>query len=201
MVRAPSGLIASPAAAFGWLVAAYSLAAQRLHRGRARNSSHAESHSVDRCGSLGTKTISCARASPARHPPGRHGIRTARHSRNDHERLAHGLDITPVPLASDARRGLGLRQMEAALAAGKDVVIAVGGNRSACSARHRAGPGKLRAAEPLEMVGRGTPAHPARDRACSAVVEAAPSPDAHASAQAMRMRKAALLIAAVAGAR
>ena len=40
-----------------------------------------------------------------------------------------GLDIAPVPLAEDARRGLGLRQMEAAIAGGKDVLIAVDGPR------------------------------------------------------------------------
>jgi lysophospholipid acyltransferase (LPLAT)-like uncharacterized protein len=38
-----------------------------------------------------------------------------------------GLGIAPVPLAEDARRGLGLRQMEAAIGAGKDVLIAVDG--------------------------------------------------------------------------
>ena len=40
-----------------------------------------------------------------------------------------GLGITPVPLAEDARRGLGLRQMEAAIAGGRDVLIAVDGPR------------------------------------------------------------------------
>jgi lysophospholipid acyltransferase (LPLAT)-like uncharacterized protein len=40
-----------------------------------------------------------------------------------------GLGIAPVPLAEDARRGLGLRQMEAAIAGGKDVLIAVDGPR------------------------------------------------------------------------
>jgi lysophospholipid acyltransferase (LPLAT)-like uncharacterized protein len=40
-----------------------------------------------------------------------------------------GLGVTPVPLAQDARRGLGLRQMEAAIANGKDVMIAVDGPR------------------------------------------------------------------------
>jgi lysophospholipid acyltransferase (LPLAT)-like uncharacterized protein len=37
------------------------------------------------------------------------------------------LNIAPVALAADARRGLGLRQMEAALDEGKDVLIAVDG--------------------------------------------------------------------------
>jgi lysophospholipid acyltransferase (LPLAT)-like uncharacterized protein len=48
--------------------------------------------------------------------------------------------INPVPLASDARRGLALRQMEAALAAGQDVLIAVDGP---CGPSHRVAPGAL----------------------------------------------------------
>jgi hypothetical protein len=36
-----------------------------------------------------------------------------------------GLGVAPVPLAPDARRGLALRQMEAALGSEKDVLIAV----------------------------------------------------------------------------
>ncbi len=51
-----------------------------------------------------------------------------------------GLGIIPVPLAADARRGLALRQMEAALGAGKDVLIAVDGPRGP---RHRIAPGAL----------------------------------------------------------
>jgi Domain of unknown function (DUF374) len=50
------------------------------------------------------------------------------------------LGVTPVPLAADARRGLGLRQMEAALAAGKDVLIAVDGPRGP---RHHIAPGAM----------------------------------------------------------
>jgi lysophospholipid acyltransferase (LPLAT)-like uncharacterized protein len=38
-----------------------------------------------------------------------------------------GLDVRPVPLARGARRGLGLRHMEAALGEGRDVLIAVDG--------------------------------------------------------------------------
>jgi lysophospholipid acyltransferase (LPLAT)-like uncharacterized protein len=51
-----------------------------------------------------------------------------------------GLGIAPVALAADARRGLGLRAMEAALAGGKDVLIAVDGPRGP---RHRVAPGAL----------------------------------------------------------
>jgi lysophospholipid acyltransferase (LPLAT)-like uncharacterized protein len=51
-----------------------------------------------------------------------------------------GLGITPVPLASDARRGLGLRQMEAALADGKDVLIAIDGPSGP---RHKISPGAI----------------------------------------------------------
>jgi lysophospholipid acyltransferase (LPLAT)-like uncharacterized protein len=50
------------------------------------------------------------------------------------------LGITPVPLAADARRGLGLRQMETALGAGKDVLIAVDGPSGP---RHKVSPGAM----------------------------------------------------------
>ena len=50
------------------------------------------------------------------------------------------LGITPVPLASDARRGLGLRQMEVALGEGKDVLIAVDGPSGP---RHKVSPGAM----------------------------------------------------------
>ena len=50
------------------------------------------------------------------------------------------LEITPVPLAADARRGLGLRHMEAALESGKDVLIAVDGPRGP---PHRIAPGAM----------------------------------------------------------
>src|SRR5262245_34451911 len=49
-----------------------------------------------------------------------------------------GLNIAPVPLAADARRGLGLRQMETALNDGKDILIAVDGPSGP---RHRIAPG------------------------------------------------------------
>jgi lysophospholipid acyltransferase (LPLAT)-like uncharacterized protein len=48
------------------------------------------------------------------------------------------LGIEPVALAPDARRGLGLRQMRSALAAGKDALIAVDGPEGP---RHRVAPG------------------------------------------------------------
>ena len=51
-----------------------------------------------------------------------------------------GLGIAPVLLAEDARRGLGLRQMEAAIAGGKDVLIAVDGP---CGPRHSIARGAL----------------------------------------------------------
>lgn len=51
-----------------------------------------------------------------------------------------GLGITPVPLAADARRGLGLRHMEAALSEGKDVLIAVDGPSGP---RHKISPGAM----------------------------------------------------------
>jgi hypothetical protein len=50
------------------------------------------------------------------------------------------LGITPVPLAADARRGLGLRQMEAALGEGKDVLIAVDGPSGPS---HKVSPGAM----------------------------------------------------------
>lgn len=50
------------------------------------------------------------------------------------------LDIAPVALAPDARRGLGLRQMRSALAEGKDVLIAVDGPNGP---RHSVAPGAL----------------------------------------------------------
>jgi lysophospholipid acyltransferase (LPLAT)-like uncharacterized protein len=50
------------------------------------------------------------------------------------------LGITPVPLAADARRGLGLRQMEVSLGEGKDVLIAVDGPSGL---RHKVSPGAM----------------------------------------------------------
>ncbi len=50
------------------------------------------------------------------------------------------LGITPVALAPDERRGLGLRQMKAALGGGQDVLIAVDGPSGP---RHRVAPGAI----------------------------------------------------------
>lgn len=50
------------------------------------------------------------------------------------------LGAVPVHLAPDARRGLGLRQMESALGAGSDVLIAVDGPSGP---RHRIAPGAI----------------------------------------------------------
>ena len=72
------------------------------------------------------------RAAMAFVPPGLHGAAM--------RGWLEALDVTPVPLAPDARRGLALRQMEAALACGKDVLIAVDGPRGP---RHRVAPGAL----------------------------------------------------------
>jgi lysophospholipid acyltransferase (LPLAT)-like uncharacterized protein len=59
-----------------------------------------------------------------------------------------GLDVIPVPLAADARRGLGLRPMESALAAGKDVLIAVDGPNGP---RHRIAPGAIWLARAMQV--------------------------------------------------
>jgi hypothetical protein len=48
--------------------------------------------------------------------------------------------VAPVPLAPDARRGLALRQMEAALGSEKDVLLAVDGP---IGRRHRIAPGAM----------------------------------------------------------
>src|SRR6187431_158757 len=65
-------------------------------------------------------------------PPGAQGIAMST--------WLSGVGVTPVPLVGDARRGLGLRQMEAALASGKDVLIAVDGPTGP---RHGIAPGAL----------------------------------------------------------
>src|SRR5262245_1012835 len=59
------------------------------------------------------------RAAVAFVPPGAQGIAMST--------WLSGVGVTPVPLVGDARRGLGLRQMEAALASGKDALIAADG--------------------------------------------------------------------------
>jgi len=59
-----------------------------------------------------------------------------------------GLNVTPILLAADARRGLALRQMEAALASGNDVLIAVDGPRGP---RHRIAPGAMWLARAMDV--------------------------------------------------
>lgn len=59
-----------------------------------------------------------------------------------------GLEVTPIPLAADARRGLALRQMEAALASGNDVLIAVDGPRGP---RHSIAPGAMWLARAMDV--------------------------------------------------
>jgi lysophospholipid acyltransferase (LPLAT)-like uncharacterized protein len=65
-------------------------------------------------------------------PPGAQGIAMST--------WLSGVGVTPVPLVGDARRGLGLMQMEAALASGKDVLMAVDGPTGP---RHGIAPGAL----------------------------------------------------------
>lgn len=139
MARPPSGLIASPAAAFGWLVAAYSRAIARtafvqllpeapLPQGPTVWICWHECNLI----ALAHHCDVSSRPAMAFVPPGIKGSAMTT--------WLAGLGITAVPLASDARRGLGLRQMEAALASGKDVLIAVDGPNGP---RHRIAPGAM----------------------------------------------------------
>jgi lysophospholipid acyltransferase (LPLAT)-like uncharacterized protein len=125
MARAPSGLIAPPAAAFGWLVAAYSRALARsasveiipetpLPQSPTLWISWHENNLITLA--LHRRVTGAAMAFV---PPGVQGIAMST--------WLSGVGVTPMPLAPDAKRGLGLRQMEAALASGKDVLIAVDG--------------------------------------------------------------------------
>src|SRR6186997_228392 len=111
---------------------------KRLGRDHPRNSATAEPDTVDL---LAREQSHHARASPPRVtgraavafvPPGAQGIAMST--------WLSGVGATPVPLVGDARRGLGLRQMEAALASGKDVLIAVDGPTGP---RHGIAPGAL----------------------------------------------------------
>lgn len=126
MARAPSGLIAPPAAAFGWLVAAYSRALARsasveiipetpLPQSPTLWISWHENNLI----TLALHRRVTGRAAMAFVPPGVQGIAMST--------WLSGVGVTPMPLAPDAKRGLGLRQMEAALASGKDVLITVDG--------------------------------------------------------------------------
>jgi hypothetical protein len=163
MARALSGLIGSPAASFGRLVPAYS------------------------------RAVVC-RASVAIVPdtplPQGPTLWISWHECNLIALALHslvsnwlsGLGVAPVPLAPDTRRGLALRQMEAALGSEKDVLIAVDGP---IGPRHGIAPGAMwlaRETLPLILLAIGVVLLRWRPR---------PSPDAHAEAQAMRIRKAA----------
>ena len=126
MAPAPSGLMAPPAAAFGRLVAAYSRAVATsalveiipetpLPQSPTLWISWHENNLI----TLALHRRVTGRAAVAFVPPGAQGIAMST--------WLSGVGATPVPLVGDARRGLGLRQMEAALASGKDVLIAVDG--------------------------------------------------------------------------
>jgi lysophospholipid acyltransferase (LPLAT)-like uncharacterized protein len=81
---------------------------------------------------LALHPILTGRAAMAFVPPGLHGAAM--------RGWLEGLGVAPIPLAPDARRGLGLRQMEAALASEKDVMIAVDGPSGP---RHQIAPGAM----------------------------------------------------------
>jgi lysophospholipid acyltransferase (LPLAT)-like uncharacterized protein len=139
MARTPPGLIASPAASFGGLVAAYSRAVVR----RASVAIVPETPlpqsptlwiSWHECNliALALHSLVSSRRAVAFVPPGISGSAMSA--------WLSGLGVTPVPLAPDARRGLALRQMEAALGSGKDVLIAVDGPTGP---RQRIAPGAM----------------------------------------------------------
>jgi lysophospholipid acyltransferase (LPLAT)-like uncharacterized protein len=147
MARASPSLIASPAAAFGRLVAAYSRAVVRgasveivllapVPQGPTVWITWREANLL----ALALHKVVTSRAAMAFVPPGVQGSAMSA--------WLEGLDITPVPLAPDARRGLGLRPMEAALAGGKDVLIAVDGPNGP---RHRIAPGAMWLARAMDV--------------------------------------------------
>jgi lysophospholipid acyltransferase (LPLAT)-like uncharacterized protein len=147
MARASPSLIASPAAAFGRLVAAYSRAVVRgasveivllapVPQGPTVWITWHEANLL----ALALHKVVTSRAAMAFVPPGVQGSAMSA--------WLEGLDITPVPLAPDARRGLGLRPMEAALAGGKDVLIAVDGPNGP---RHRIAPGAMWLARAMDV--------------------------------------------------
>jgi lysophospholipid acyltransferase (LPLAT)-like uncharacterized protein len=131
--------MAPPAAAFGRLVAAYSRAVATsalveiipetpLPQSPTLWISWHENNLI----TLALHRRVTGRAAVAFVPPGAQGIAMST--------WLSGVGVTPVPLVGDARRGLGLRQMEAALASGKDVLIAVDGPTGP---RHGIAPGAL----------------------------------------------------------
>jgi lysophospholipid acyltransferase (LPLAT)-like uncharacterized protein len=147
MARASPSLIASPAAAFGRLVATYSRAVVRvapveivllapLPQGPTVWITWHEGNLL----ALALHKLVTSRAAMAFVPPGVAG--------NAMSAWLEALDVTPVPLAPDARRGLGLRPMEAALASGRDVLIAVDGPNGP---RHRIAPGAMWLARAMDV--------------------------------------------------
>jgi lysophospholipid acyltransferase (LPLAT)-like uncharacterized protein len=178
MARALSGLIGSPAASFGRLasravVCRASVAIvpdTPLPQGPTLWISWHECNLI----ALALHSLVSNRTAVAFVPPGM--------KRSAMSAWLSGLGVAPVPLAPDTRRGLALRQMEAALGSEKDVLIAVDGP---VGPRHGIAPGAMwlaRATLPLILLAIGVVLLRWRPR---------PSPDAHAEAQAMRIRKAA----------
>jgi hypothetical protein len=108
MARPPSGLIASPAAAFGWLVATYSRAVARTAFVQMLPETPLTQgptvwicwHECNLIALAHHRDVS-SRPAMAFVPPGIKGSAMTT--------WLAGLGITAVPLASDARRGLGLR--------------------------------------------------------------------------------------------
>lgn len=147
MARASPSLIASPAAAFGRLVAAYSRAVVKASSAEILFDSPTPQgptvwvtwHEGNLL-ALALHKLVTSRAAMAFVPPGMQGSTMSA--------WLEALDVTPVPLAPDARRGLGLRHMEAALASGKDVLIAVDGPNGP---RHRIAPGAMWLARAMDV--------------------------------------------------
>jgi lysophospholipid acyltransferase (LPLAT)-like uncharacterized protein len=147
MARASPSLIASPAAAFGRLVAAYSRAVVKASSAEILFDSPTPQgptvwvtwHEGNLL-ALALHKLVTSRAAMAFVPPGMQGSTMSA--------WLEALDVTPVPLAPDARRGLGLRHMEAALASGKDVLIAVDGPNGP---HHRIAPGAMWLARAMDV--------------------------------------------------
>lgn len=147
MARAPHKLIAATAASAGRLVAAYSRAVVKpasteiiaeapLPRTPSVWISWHEGNLI----ALALHRQVTGRNATAFVPPGVSGAAMAG--------WLTGLEVTPIPLVADARRGLALRQMEAALASGNDVLIAVDGPRGP---RHSIAPGAMWLARAMDV--------------------------------------------------
>jgi lysophospholipid acyltransferase (LPLAT)-like uncharacterized protein len=163
MARALSGLIGSPAASFGRVVPAYSRAVvcrasvaivpdTPLPQGPTLWISWHECNLI----ALALHSLVSNRTAVAFVPPGM--------KRSAMSAWLSGLGVAPVPLAPDTRRGLALRQMEAALGSEKDVLIAVDGP---IGPRHGIAPGAMWLARA------NASAHSVGDRGCSAALAAA----------------------------